>query len=399
MLGYGQRFARLLWVSITRYVERQGSLRAGGLTYLTLMALVPCLTVVLLIASAFGVKEQFRTWVDQQAVGTTRQFVEIKDAILDLVENLRLEILGAFGLLLFLWVAMSLLTSVEKALNATWRAGSSRTLARRYADYVAILFLVPLLILAATGLKTVVAFDSIVGAVPFLGHVVESGLDLLPFFMICLAMTLLYKVMPNVRVQWTAALAGGLVAGAIWYAAQSLFLHLQIGISRANAIYGSLALLPILLFYLYLSWSIVLWGAEFCYVYQNRLYLRTAVADRAWTPARQRRLALALFRGALDQYKDGKSLRLGDFAGYYRWPRHRVDSIAKILVDSGLLHRVQSGQAVVPARPPGETEVADLLRAIDSPEDALLSTRALAPADESVLAEIRQRLTQIEGKL
>ena len=398
------RTGRLLWLSIRRYFARQGSLRAGGLTYLTLMSLIPGLTVVLLIASAFGVKQQFRDWVDAQSGDWTKQLVEIKDAVLNVVDHVQVELLGAFGLLLFVWVVMSLLTKVEKALNATWNAGKARTLARRYADYVAILFLVPLLVLAATGLKTVVAFDAIVDAVPFLDRIVESGLSLLPFAMIWLALTLVYKVMPNVRVLWGAAALAGLLAGASWYVAQSLFLQLQIGISRSNAIYGSLALLPFLLFYLHLSWSIVLWGAEFCYVYQNRLYLQSSAVESLWTPARRRRLALALFRGALDQFKDGKSLRLSDFAGFYRWPRQKVDEIAAILVDHGLMHRVQHGQAVIPARPPGQTPVKDLLQAIDGPQDDpphgdTLSSRPLAAADERILEELRRCMTAVDGML
>ncbi len=406
--AFGWRFLRSVWVSLRRYLDDQGSLRAGGLTYLTLMSLVPGLTVVLLIASAFGVKEQFRAWVDANVVGSSEQLVLVKETVLDLVENVRIELLGAFGLLLFVWVVLSLLARVEHALNATWQAGRSRTFARRYADYVAMLFLVPLLVLAATALETVVTLGGFITSVPLLGQIVRSGLDLVPMAMIWLALTLVYKVMPNVTVAWGPASTAGILAGTSWYVAQSSFLHAQIGISRNNAIYGSLALLPFLLFYLYLSWSIVLWGAEFCYVLQNRITMHSKKADRIWTPDQRRRLALGLFRGALDEFESGKALALADFAGASRWPRRRVDEIAQILADAGLVHRVKKEQAVVPAKPPGTTPVAAIFCAVDgirfsegamSAADAVAVDAALAPREADLLRDLHEVIRDRAGML
>ncbi|MCA8970486.1 MAG: YihY/virulence factor BrkB family protein [Planctomycetes bacterium] len=399
---YLGRFATYVWVSVRRYLDDQGSLRAGGLTYLTLMSLVPGLTVVLLIASAFGVKEQFRSWVDSQSVGWSEQLVQIKDTVLEVVDNVRLELLGGFGLLAFIWVVLSLLAKVENALNETWNAGKSRTLARRYADYVAILFFVPLLVLAATGLKTIVTFDGIVGAIPMLGPVVESGLQLLPIAMIWLALTLVYKVMPNVTVGWGPALFSGLIAGTSWYVAQAVFFRAQIGLSRQNAIYGSLALLPFFLFYLYVSWAIVLWGAEFCYVFQNRITKRHDAVDHSWTPDQRHRLAIGLVRGAVDQFKDGKSLMIADFAGSYRWPRRRVDEIAKTLVEAGILHFVHHGKSVVPAKPPDATRVADIILVVDgvpTSTDVMTVDRPLPAREDAILQDLRQRIRDLDGML
>ena len=401
-----RRFGRMLWVSSLRYLDNEGSLRAAGLTYLSLMALVPGLTVVLLIASAFGVKEKLRDWVDAQAVDWSREVIEIKDTVLGVVDNVRLELLGAFGLLVFVWIVMSLLGRVENALNVTWRAGRSRTLARRYADYVAILFLVPLLVLAATGLKASLALDEIVASVPFLAQIVASGLDLLPIVLIWLAMTLVYKVMPNVRVRWSAALVAGLLAGASWFAAQSLFLLLQIGISRSNAIYGSLALLPVFLFYLYFSWAIVLWGAEFCHVFQNRIdYVGDEPGGQLPGRAR-RRLAVALLRAAVERFREGESLGLAEFAGRSRVARRHVDDMVDLLRSHKLVHVVANGNGVIPARPPGATPIAELLQALDGDSvdgDALapgpLTSERLQPEDEAMLAELRARMTDFDGMI
>lgn len=391
--------ARLTWFSVRRYGANQGGLRAGGLTYLTLMALVPGLTVVLTIAGAFGIKEHMREWVDEQLLPELPpKLAEVAGSIMQLVDRVDLPTLGALGLLAFVYLVMSLLTKVEKALNVTWEADRARTLARRYADYVAILFLVPFLVLLGTGIKALLAFAPVVGDQAWFQRLVASGVNLLPFLFIWMATILLYKVMPNVRVRWTAAGIAGLVAGTSWYVAQGVFLRTQIALSQTNAIYGSLALLPFLLIYLYLSWTIVLWGAELAFAVQNRAHLVPPGQELQWTPVRKRRLGLSLMRDAANAFARGSSLSLADFAGRTGWPRSRVDELAAILVEGRLVHRVGFGQAIVPARPPADIEIARILEAIDGREDGLPGS-ALTESDEALLREVRERLCDVAGRL
>lgn len=388
----------LLWTSIRRFRENQDSLRAGGLTYLTLMALIPGLTFVLVIAGALGVKNELKATLDQLLKDSPPQMIELKDQIIQLVDNVRLEFIGAAGLLVFIYVVMSLLARVEQALNATWLADRGRNLARRYADYIAILFLVPLLVLAATGLKTTLEIAPVVSDLAWLKDVVESGLRILPFVMVWAAATLLYRAMPNVRVRWGPGALAGLIAGGFWIIAQDVFLRVQIHLTRTNAIYGSLALLPVLLLYLYLSWSIVLWGAELCYVVQNRDHLYRPAAARRWTPVTKRRLGLMMMRRAVTSFCDGGVLSLAEFAGDTGWPRSQADEMAQLLCDAGLLHRVRFGQAVVPALPPGRVPLAKIFEAIDGfVEDP--PPPGVSEADERVLSELRARVTACEGSI
>ncbi len=84
-----------------------------------------------------------------------------------------------------------------------------------------------------------------------------------------LAFTGLYVFMSNLRVEWRAAFVGGVVGGTLWQLAQVGYVHFQVGVGRYNAIYGTMAALPIFMVWLYLSWAIVLFGLGVCYAKQN----------------------------------------------------------------------------------------------------------------------------------
>jgi len=102
---------------------------------------------------------------------------------------------------------------------------------------------------------------------PIIGGLVFK---LIPFFVLCGSFTLLYELMPNTRVHWRAALVGGVVAGALWIANSNFNALFASKVVSASKIYGSLGAIPIFLFGLYLSWTILLFGGQVAYAFQNR---------------------------------------------------------------------------------------------------------------------------------
>ena len=194
VLARGRAWLVLAWqlfmTSLRRHRDNQGTLRSAGLTYLTLMALIPGLAVILSIAGALGVRDEMSgrlSWLPERFVRQASQ--------------LDLRAVGAVGLILLIYVVMSLLARIEQAFNVTWQARRGRNLARRYADYVALLFLLPLLVLVATALNTVVQIERFLPDVP-LAEFLRRGSRTVPFVLAWLAATLLYKIMPNTRVRF-----------------------------------------------------------------------------------------------------------------------------------------------------------------------------------------------------
>ena len=95
------------------------------------------------------------------------------------------------------------------------------------------------------------------------------------------ALFFLYLFMPNTRVRFGSALLGALLAGTAWQLAQWGYIHFQLGVARYNAIYGTMAVLPIFMIWLYASWVIVLFGVELGYVIQNLGTLQAELREKS----------------------------------------------------------------------------------------------------------------------
>ncbi len=393
--------ARILVASLHGLQANQGSLRAAGLTYLTLMALVPMLAVVFAIANGFAIESNLREALQQALRDYPKGFQDFLARALALVERIDFKALGLLGSLALVSLVLSVMGRVEQALNLTWKARRRRNLARRYADYLAFLLLIPGLVLLATGLNTAFQLEgriaSLEDSLPWLAWTLRSGLRFLPVLLLCSAATLLYKIVPNVQVRWPPALASGILTGFLWIGAQWVFLRFQIGLAQMNAIYGSLAFLPLLLFYLYSSWTIVLWGGELCFALQHLDQLTAPGSERPWTPARRRRYGYLLAREAMEAFARGQVLSLGVFAGRTGLPRDRVDDLVKTLSRAGVLRRVRFGDSVVPALPPGKLAVGKLFAALDGEDDA--GGRGWSEEEEARLVRLKAAAAREEGFL
>ncbi len=393
---------RIFAGSIASFRRDQGGLRTAGLTYWTLMAMVPVLAVVFAIAGTFGLKGRLIEWVREIVKTYPERFKEVLETLLSLVDRVDLGALSAVAILGLVLAVFSVLSRIETAFNVTWKASRARNLARKYADYIAILFLIPVLVLASTGLNTALHLESAIASLhdvaPWLAALVRSGMSFVPFLLLWLAFTLLLKIVPNARVAWFPVVLSGFVTSVVFLVMQRVYLESQIGLTQANAIYGTLAFLPLFLVYLQLAWTVVLWGAELCYAIQYREQVLVPRRESAWSPDLRRRVGFFVVREAVRCFKDGASLSIAEAASRFDLPRRRIDEVVGLLVHAGVLHRVRSGSAIVPARPPGENALQALFAALDG-EGEPAASELLAPEERELLDSLRKQVTEVEGEL
>jgi membrane protein len=204
---------------------------------------------------------------------------QIAGAILSYIDNTQVARLGTFGLVFLCVAVISLLTNVEKAFNHVWGVREIRPPLRRFADYLSVVLVGPVLIITAISMTSTLASQDFVQklmGMQLVGSTILLLFKFAPFVFMWLAFTGLYVFMSNIKVEWRAAFAGGVVGGTLWQLAQVGYVHFQVGVGRYNAIYGTMAALPIFMVWLYLSWVIVLFGLGVCYARQN---LRTSGRD------------------------------------------------------------------------------------------------------------------------
>ena len=298
--------ARILTTSFLRFWRNDGPTRCAGLTYWTLMALVPVLAVVFAVAGAFGLRDELEGSIRDYLTEYPLQAREFANEALLIVQRVDIKALSAVAILTLLYTAFALMTRIEVAFNVTWLAPRARGFARRYADYVAILFLVPVLVLASTSATAFLESPALAETAPWLAETLREGFGFLPIVLLWIAASLMLKVIPNADVRWMPALVSGFVVAATFLTMQRLFLLLQIGVTQANAIYGTLAFLPLFLVFLHASWSIVILGAELCHSLQHKEVVLRPPHERRWTPERRRHLGLFLLRESALRYERGR---------------------------------------------------------------------------------------------
>ena len=249
-------------IFIKRCKEDNIAVSAGHLAYVTLLSLVPFIMVTFTIMSAFpafaSVRSKLEHFIFSNFVPTASDVVH--KYMTDFVGNA--SQMSAIGILSLLVVALLLISNVDKTLNRIWRTQSDRPIIYTFAIYWMVITLGPMLIgssvIVSSYLTGLAAFteEYTPGLGTFLLSLVPSGAAMLAF-------AILYMVVPNRRVFARHAFTGALVATIAFEMTKSGFALYVTNFPSYELIYGALAVIPILFFWVYLSWIIVLFGAEF----------------------------------------------------------------------------------------------------------------------------------------
>lgn len=323
--------------------SNQCLLRASALTYYTMLSLVPLLALTFALLKAFGVQNLLQPLIIEKLNVGDGQVAEV---ILGYINNTQVTQLGAVGLVFLIVAVVSLLTNVEKSFNHIWGVKNIRPLLRRFADYLSVILAGPVLIISAISMTSSLASNSLVHKfieMQMVGNLILLLFKVAPFIFMWLAFTGLYIFMSNIKVEWRAAFFGGVVGGTLWQLAQVAYVHFQVGVGRYNAIYGTMAALPIFMVWLYLSWVIVLFGLGVCYAKQN---LRTSGRDLRGSEVSRNsfdRVALALLVTLADRFANGEPpLSNEQLAKFLFVPPRLCRSILSLLIKIGFVSELRT---------------------------------------------------------
>lgn len=273
------------------------TLRAMSLVYTTLLSLVPLLAVSFSMLKAFGVHNQIQPLLLNVLSPLGEQGVEFTRRIIDFVENVEVGVLGSLGLAMLIYTVVSLVQKIESAFNFIWRIDQPRRLARRFSDYMSVILVGPVLVFSALGITAAVMGTDLVRslvAVEPIATLVAIGGAVLPYVLVCAAFTFIYVFIPNTRVNFSAALTGGLIAGVLWETSGWLFAAFVASSTQYAAIYSGFAILITFMIWLYLSWLIVLLGAQIAYYQQHPAMLNVRPAGEPLSNQSRERLAILL---------------------------------------------------------------------------------------------------------
>lgn len=362
-------FIKTVNLSVRSFLNSELQMRAGFLTYQTLLAIVPALALVFAIGRGFGFQNILQSQLfnsfpaQKEALSQAFKFVDSY-----LAQSSEGVFLGV-GILFLLWTLISLLSNVEACFNTIWGIKQGRTIYRKLTDYTAILLILPIIMICASGIMVLMS-TTIRTILPFgfLGPLVEALLDLLSLALIWLFFAGSYMLIPNTKVKFKNAMLAGCMAGTAYMILQWLFVSGQMYVTKYNAIYGSFSFLPLLLIWLQLVWVITLAGGVLCFSSQNIFEFSFSNEIARISNNYKWRLTLAVMTIAVDRFmKEERPLTPHQIAVEFGLPISLVTDSVHRLVEAGLLERIVGVKptdepSVAPAIDPHRITVGEVMK-------------------------------------
>jgi membrane protein len=234
---------------------------AGSLTFTTVLALVPILTIAFAIFTTFPLFNTFRASLEAYFIKSLMP-KGIANTILGYLNQFASKAtrLSAFGAIGLIFTSIVMMLTIDRAFNHIWRVKAARPISQRVVIYWAIVTLGPLLIGASITLTSAV-FAATGGLVAKFPVFAAISYTLISVSLTMGAFTLLYMAVPNRSVDWRDAACGGLLAAAAFEISKRIFVVFIARFPTYTVIYGALAAMPIFLVWIYISWMITLMGA------------------------------------------------------------------------------------------------------------------------------------------
>lgn len=399
-------------IAIRTFLDDKIMSRAAALTYSTLFAIVPILALIFAVVRGFGFENVLDKLIQEGIVRSDSTMV-VSDPILAadsltiayndalgsdslsvapvVTESSNNETLktvmqfidgymqyvssGAFvgiGLLFLLWSVYSLADNIEGNLNQIWHIKQARGMGRKITDYFSLIILIPIGIVSLSGLTGFVkgrlmAMEGFL----LLGGFVQFLISAMPYLIAGLIFTGFYIFMPNTKVKFRYAVIPGFIAGCLFQLLQNLYFDGQLSLSSYNSIYGGFAALPLFLFWLNLSWAIILFGCELSYVSQNNDNFNYFKEPEKISRRHQDYYCLMVMSYICKRFDQHlPALNRKELAGELHIPIRYVISSLDMLVEAGLLETVLKSDerepAYVPATDPTKITVVFVLSKINN---------------------------------
>ncbi len=262
--------ASMLRLLLVKFMDDRCPIYASALSFSSLLSIVPFLAIVFTILKLLNVHTSLTPVILSNVAAGSHGVITL---IIDYIHSTSVASLGAVGIATLLLSVMATLDTAEDAFNQICELERGKAYHHKFRDYLIVIFSIPLLLALSVIITTALQNQNLlrwIFGLPGFGSSLLTLISLTPYLSTWIALLFLYKFIPNTRISFKNALIGSLTAGTTLQMAQWLYIHLQIGVSRYNAIYGTLALLPVFMIWIFTSWIIVLAGMQLIWYLQNK---------------------------------------------------------------------------------------------------------------------------------
>ena len=400
-LGWTVRPLKLIIYTLEGLLAHGTMDMGAALTFYTVISIVPVLALVFAVVKGFGLVDSL---IDN-LYSLLPQMPEVVDYIVDFANKALARtqggVVATVSLLTLFWAVIRVFESIEANFNKIWEVKSTRNLVRKYSDYITVVIIAPLLWIVATSISSYARQALGVDSSLWL----QLGSKAASLVVVWLMFAFVYLVLPNTKVRLRSAVLAGIMAGSCFFAFQAIYVYLMRWMTSYSAIYGSFAALPLFLFWMQNSWSILLLGCELSFAIQNEKRFDEERQLPAMSPSDNRKLMVAITAFVARAFSRGEgavpvvAIREG-----LALPTRITSKLVLRLVAAGVLNEVRCEAeaydvAYAPARDVSTLRVCDVLMAIDSCADGSredLCGAKMARRAESAVNAIKQYATTSE---
>jgi membrane protein len=252
-----------------KFLADRCMMHASALSFSSMLSIVPFLALLFAILKALNAHKVLAPVILSNVAAGSHELIT---RILQYIGNTHVGSLGTVGLAMLFMTIMATIDNVEDVFNHIWGLQQGKRVHHKVRDYLIVIFSIPLLITLTVTITTIIQHQEVVQwffRLSGFGRLLLALFRLVPYLSIWIALICLYQFIPNTRIRVRNSMIGGVIAGTAWQVAQWLSIHFQFGVSRYNAIYGTMALLPVFMIWIYTSWLIVLAGMEIVWYLQT----------------------------------------------------------------------------------------------------------------------------------
>ncbi|NDY42635.1 YihY family inner membrane protein [Dissulfurirhabdus thermomarina] len=404
---------RILLFALRKFLRDHCLTSAQALTFTTIFSLIPVLAIAFTLFQLFGGLSQLESLVfdylsEILTPGGQQRVLEI---IKGLVARAQGAPIGSLSTLVLVVLAFFLLIEIEQALNGIWQADRKRPLWSKVMVYWTMFTLGP--ILMAIPLIIMLLLTTSPSMALVAQYLPLRLIRAIPYLSSWAFLWGTYFFMPSVRVKATSATVGALMGGVLWQVAAKAYTVYSANILTYSKLYGSLGTIPLFMLWLFVTWGVVLYGAEVSYCFQNRSWLLAhGGADPEAAPAAPEVLGLRMMTLVAWHFAGGTApVPLGTLARQMNTSQAQLYRLARPLVGAGLVVREEGTGHFLPARPLDQISLVEVVRVFRPPYPAQpvevagvdatlrdLLSRATAAYDRSLAAVDLDRVLKAVAK-
>jgi membrane protein len=336
---------RLVWFSLKEFLKDGCPHKAAALAFTTILTLVPVLIVSFALFQAFGalkdIEPRVQSFLFSHLIADSSRAVSAY--LSEFIHTTSAGKIGIIGVVALIGAALALLSTIEHVLNDIWNVRQSRPLSQRFTTYTTMILVGPLLVGVSISLTAKFTHTSLFRTLMSYTIIGKLVYFLTPLIFSWLAFFLIYRFLTGFRVPLVPAALGAVIGGSLWELGKIGFDFYILRLFAYSKIYGSLVIFPIFLLWVYISWLLILFGAEMAYAIHHYQWLRSPLSRLLVPYPLMEQLAIRCVLKAAEAFEAGRMpITPVAVAQELGLDRGLVEAVLELLTEADILMRSYS---------------------------------------------------------